>query len=87
MLDSIGELRDQGAEPGLAATAAQEIEGAAQAAGIAVPSELAAPETTSIFRSLQAEMGLAVSVVNGTYGATYLHTAEVSDDHWVPSRA
>jgi hypothetical protein len=42
---------------------------------------VAPPETTSIFQRLGAEMNMGESVASGGYGAVYLHTAEVSEEH------
>lgn len=58
---------------------------AAAAAGVTVPDDLSAPETSTIFRSLELEMRLATSAANGTYAAAALHVkrpgAEYFDFH------
>jgi hypothetical protein len=78
VLDAMTEV---GADPGLTAQALQRVQSAAEAAGVSIPDQLAPPETTSIYRSLQAEMIMATSVVNGSYGAIHLHTAQADQEH------
>ena len=78
VLDAMTEL---GADPDLTAQAFQGIQNAAEAAGVTIPDQLAPPETTSIYRSLQLEMTLAASVVCGSYGAIHLHTAQTDQEH------
>jgi hypothetical protein len=51
------------------------------AARVTVPDRLAPPETTSIYRSLEAEMTMATRVVNGSYGTIHLHTAQADQEH------
>ena len=46
-----------------------------------VPEQLAPPETAWIYKSLQAEMAMAANVVNGSYNATHLHTAQADQEH------
>lgn len=77
-LDAMTELR---AAPDLTAQARQGVQSAAEAAGVTIPDQLAPPETTSIYRSLQAEMTMATSVVNGSYGAIHLHTVQADPEH------
>ncbi len=81
VLDSIAQLAQRGGDPELAAAKAREIQEAAQSSGFSAPSQLAPPETTSIFHRLGAEMNMGESVADGGYGAVHLHTAEVSEEH------
>jgi hypothetical protein len=78
VLDATAEL---GADPNLTAQTLPRIEGEAEAAGVTVPDQLAPPEATSIYRSLQHEMIMATNVVNGSYNATHLHTAQADQEH------
>jgi hypothetical protein len=78
VLDGMTEL---GADPDITAQALQRFRGEVQAAGIAIPDQLAPPEATSIYRSLQAEMDLATSMVNGSYNAIHLHIGQADEEH------
>ena len=78
VLDAMTEL---GADPDLTAQACQGVQTAAEAAGVTIPDQLAPTENTSIYRSLQAEMTMATRVVNGSYGAIHLHTAQADQEH------
>jgi hypothetical protein len=78
MLDATAEL---GASPDLIAQMLQDIQRVAEATGVTIPNQLAPPETTSIYKSLQSEMIMATNVVNGSYNAAYLHTAEADQEH------
>ena len=78
VLDAMTEL---GADPDLTVQALQGVQGVVEAAGVTIPDQLAPPEATSIYQSLQLEMTLAASVVDGSYGAIYLHTAQADQEH------
>jgi hypothetical protein len=78
VLDAIIEL---GADPDLTAQTLQQVRSAAEAAKVTIPDQLAPPETTSIYRSLQAEMMLATRVVNGSCGAIHLHITQTDQEH------
>jgi len=53
----------------------------AEQAGLVIPDELAGPETSAVYVSLTAEMALAQSVVDGTYGTIGLHVKLADDQH------
>jgi hypothetical protein len=78
VLDS---LRELGADPDQTAQALQQVQSSVQVIGIDVPDQLAPPEDTSIYQSLQAEMIMAARVVEGSYSAVHLHTARTDQNH------
>jgi hypothetical protein len=78
VLDAIAEL---GADPALTAQSVQQVQGAAEAAGMVIPEQLAPPESAWIYKSLQAEMTMAANVANGSYNATHLHTTQADPEH------
>jgi len=59
----------------------REILAAVERQGLTVPDELAAPEATSIYASLRAEMTLAAGAANGAYETTGLHTQRIDAGH------
>jgi hypothetical protein len=78
VLDATAEL---GADPNLTAQTLQQIKSAAEAGQVAIPEQLAPPETSWIYKSLQDEMTMAANVVKGSYSTTHLHTAQADQEH------
>jgi hypothetical protein len=70
-----------GLDPELRARRREEVLEGAALLGIPVPDQLPGPETSGIYASLNAEMQLAQSAVNGAYGAVALHVERTDDEH------
>jgi hypothetical protein len=71
---ALGMPAELGSSLEIAAQYRDDLIEAAAAAGVAIPDELAEPATTAIYTSLETEMKLARSAVDGTYAAIGPHT-------------
>ena len=77
-LDALDEI---GVDPERIAERREELLNSAASVGMTIPDELPGPQTSAIYASLNAEMKLAQSIVNGTYGAVGLHVKRPDADH------
>ncbi len=77
-LDALDEIS---VDPELIAERREELLNSTASIGMTIPDELPGPQTSAIYASLTAEMKLAQSIVNGTYGAVGLHVKRPDADH------
>jgi hypothetical protein len=78
----INTLDEVAANNDVAATRRDELLLEAEQAGLVIPDELAGAETSAVYVSLSAEMALAQSVVDVTYGTIGLHVKLADDQHF-----
>jgi hypothetical protein len=79
-LDALDEIRAE-ADQELIANRREELLQVAASAGIAIPDDLAGPETSTIYSSLATEMRFAQSTIDGTYVAIGLHVEQTDAEH------
>ena len=78
---AVDALEAIGADADVTEVRREEILTSVKTQGFEVPDELSAPETTSIYASLGAEMQFAAEAANGTYGTTALHMQRIDAEH------
>ena len=78
----INTLDEVAANNDVAATRRDELLLEAEQAGLVIPDELAGAETSAVYVSLAAEMALAQSVIDVTYGTIGLHVKLADDQHF-----